>query len=74
MSEKPKAPEIDQLSVSRKTSKPVRGFAATRSPRGIIKRAEADLEAGREDTECRRPDRTSREHCPSPAKARRVSR
>ncbi|HYX65443.1 MAG TPA: hypothetical protein VE935_14600 [Burkholderiales bacterium] len=57
--------------MSRKTPRPLRGFAATRTPRGIIKRAEADLEAGREDTECRRPDRSSRAHCPTPAKTKR---
>ena len=62
------------MSESRRTPRPVRGSAATRTPRGIIKRAEADLEEGRENTDCRRPDRSSRAHCPSPAKPRRVSR
>jgi len=55
----------------RKAPKPVRGFAATKSPRGIIRRAEADLEQGREDTDCRRADRTSGKDCPTPAAKRR---
>ncbi|HEX7055552.1 MAG TPA: hypothetical protein VF211_16630 [Burkholderiales bacterium] len=53
----------------RRTPKPVKGFAATRSSRGIIKRAAADLAAGRENTECR-PGRSSPRHCALPGKKR----
>jgi hypothetical protein len=54
----------------RRTAKPIKGFAATRSSRGIIKRAAADLEEGKADTDCRRSDRTSRKDCPAPARRR----
>lgn len=53
---------------ARKTPKPVKGFAATRSSRGIIKRAAADLEQGRENTDCRLPDASSEPRCPKPGK------
>jgi hypothetical protein len=48
----------------RKTPRPVKGFAATRSARGIIKRAEKDLAQGRENTDCRSPDASSAADCP----------
>jgi hypothetical protein len=48
--------------------KTLTGFAATRSSRGIMKRAAADLEQGLENTDCRIPDPTSQEHCPRPAR------
>lgn len=31
----------------------MRGFAATRDPRGVTKQAEKDLERGLQDTDCR---------------------
>lgn len=37
----------------KKTGKTIRGFAATRDPRGVTKQAEKDLKRGLEDTDCR---------------------
>lgn len=54
------------MPATRKSPKPIKGFAATRSSRGVMKRAESDLERGLEDTDCRRPDLTSRKDCPAP--------
>ena len=48
----------------RRTPKPVKGFAAGADRRRIVRRAQADLAQGQENTDCRRPDRTSRKHCP----------
>lgn len=48
----------------RRTPKPVKGFAASPDRRRIVRRAHADLAQGQENTDCRRPDRTSRKHCP----------
>lgn len=53
------------MRATRKTPKPIKGFAATRSPRGIMKRAAADLEQGQEDTDCRRSNRASRKDGPT---------
>jgi len=47
----------------RRTPAPVKGFAAGPARR-VVRRAQADVAQGREDTDCRRPDRTSRKHCP----------
>jgi hypothetical protein len=58
------------MPATRRTPKPIKGFAATRSSRGIIKRAAADLEQGKADTDCRRPDGSSRKDCPTPARRR----
>lgn len=37
----------------KRTNKTIRGFAATRDPRGITKQAESDLEHGLVDTDLR---------------------
>lgn len=37
----------------KRTTKEIRGFAATRDPRGLIKQAEKDLQRGVKDTDCR---------------------
>ena len=37
----------------KRTSKTIRGFAATRDPRGVTKQAQKDLERGLQDTDCR---------------------
>ena len=50
----------------KRTSKTIRGFAATQGPRDVIKQAEADLARGLEDTDCRAPAKSSEPHCPRP--------
>jgi hypothetical protein len=42
---------------SRRSPKPVKGFAATRNLRGITRRAANDVEQGRQDTDLRRSNR-----------------
>lgn len=59
------------MPATRKTPKPIKGFAATRSSRGIIKRAAADLEQGQENTDCREADRRSGGDCPKPSAKKR---
>jgi hypothetical protein len=55
----------------KRTRKTIRGFAATRDPRGITKQAEADLERGLEDTDCRGAKKAPGSPCPKPRPARR---
>jgi hypothetical protein len=47
---------------------------ATRSSRGVIKRAASDLKQGLKNTDCRLPDKSSQGYCPAPAKPRRSKR
>jgi hypothetical protein len=56
---------------TRRSPQPIRGFAATRTRRGVVKRAANDVERGLEDTECRGEARRSQPECPRPAKLRR---
>lgn len=53
-----------KTSARKTTSRTMTGFAATRSPRGIMKQAANDLERGLENTDCRQPDATSQADCP----------
>jgi len=48
----------------KRTRKTIRGFAATRDPRGITKQAAADLERGLQDTECRGAEKPAGSPCP----------
>lgn len=48
----------------KRTSKTIRGFAATRDPRGITKQAEKDLERGLQDTDCRGAKKGTSSPCP----------
>lgn len=48
----------------KRTRKTIRGFAATRDPRGITKQAEADLERGLKDTDCRGAKKAADSPCP----------
>ena len=41
------------MRAQKRTSKTIRGFAATRDPRGVTKQAKKDLDRGLEDTDCR---------------------
>jgi hypothetical protein len=52
----------------KRTRKTIRGFAATREPRGIIKQAESDLERGLVDTDRRGARR------PAPPPRKKTSR
>jgi hypothetical protein len=57
----------------KRTSKTIRGFAATRDPRGITKQAEKDVERGLQDTDCRGVGKGAGSPCPPgrPRKERR---
>jgi hypothetical protein len=48
----------------KRTSKTIRGFAATRDPRGITKQAEKDLARGLQDTDCRGAKKGAASPCP----------
>jgi hypothetical protein len=48
------------------TRNTIKGFAATRGPREVVKQAASDLEHGLEDTDCRVPAKSSERHCPRP--------
>ncbi|MGQ0547986.1 MAG: hypothetical protein ACT4P3_22095 [Betaproteobacteria bacterium] len=48
----------------RKLSKTMRGFAAARGLREVTRQAEADLERGLQDTECRGAARNPDSPCP----------
>jgi hypothetical protein len=52
----------------KRTSKTIKGFAATRGPRDVIKQAASDTEHGLEDTDCRAPAKSSERHCPRPGR------
>lgn len=56
----------------KRTSKTIRGFAATRDPRGITKQAAKDLERGLQDTDCRGVGKAAKS--PSPPRAARKNR
>jgi hypothetical protein len=43
--------------MTRRSPKPIKGFAATRNLRGVIRRAANDVEHGRQDTDLRRSNR-----------------
>lgn len=53
------------------TSKTIKGFAATRGPRDVIKQAQADLARGLEDTDCRVTAKSSKRDCPRPRPAKK---
>jgi len=55
---------------TRKTPRPIKGFAASPSRRRVIQRAANDMERGREDSECRGEARTAQPDCPRPSKSR----
>jgi len=57
--------------MKKRTGKTMRGFAATRDPRGVVKQAQADLERGLEDTDCRGTKKTTDSPCPKRRPARR---
>jgi hypothetical protein len=57
------------LRPQKRTSKTIRGFAATRDPRAVTKLAKKDLDRGLQDTDCRGVDKAA--DCPP---ARRRSR
>jgi hypothetical protein len=59
---------------ARATRKTLASHAATRSSRGVIKRAASDLKQGLKNTDCRLPDKSSEGYCPAPAKPRRSKR
>jgi hypothetical protein len=48
------------------TRSTIKGFAATRGPREVVKQAASDLEHGLEDTDCRVPAKSSERRCPRP--------
>lgn len=48
----------------KRTSKTIRGFAATRDPRGVTKQAQKDLERGLQDTDCRGARNGASSPCP----------
>jgi hypothetical protein len=50
------------LKPQKRTSKTIRGFAATRDPRGVTKQAKKDLDRGLQDTDCRGVDKSA--DCP----------
>jgi hypothetical protein len=56
---------------SKGTSRTSVSHAATRSSRGVMKRAASDLERGLKNTDCRSPDATSARECPTPSRAKR---
>ncbi|HET8692671.1 MAG TPA: hypothetical protein VFM30_11110 [Steroidobacteraceae bacterium] len=53
----------------KRTSKTIRGFAATRDPRGVTKQAKKDLDRGLQDTDCRGVDKSA--DCPPTRRKRR---
>jgi hypothetical protein len=53
---------------TRRSPQPIRGFAATRTRRGVVKRAANDIERGREDTDCRDKAGRAPGDCPRPAR------
>jgi hypothetical protein len=53
---------------TRRTPEPVKGFAATRGRRGVVKRAANDAAGGRENTDCRGEARTAQPDCPRPSR------
>jgi hypothetical protein len=53
-----------------RTSKTIRGFAATRDLRDITRIAASDAER-KANTDCRLPDGTSDKACPRPARKKR---
>jgi hypothetical protein len=58
---------------TRRSPQPIRGFAATRTRRGVVKRAANDVERGREDTDCRDKADRAPGDCPRPSPLRRKS-
>ena len=54
----------------KRTSKTIKGFAATRKRRGIIDQAASDVERGLEDTDCR-GTKAAKPHCPPAPKIKK---